>query len=151
MRLIWTIIHSDWCGALPLEPDNILAHVWCEEGWRMSCAFAPDNDDSLIFTDAANAKEKAQEALDAWVQRHTRGWKGERWEQIQMTGNQIKQALSVVAPDLDEDQLESELTILYKPHWVNEDGEDMEAGLYALFTEYPEEGLFGPLKGGAES
>jgi hypothetical protein len=77
MKLLWEIVYADWCGALPLEPDNILAHVWYEKGWRMSCAFAPDNDgqdDAVIYTDAGEAKGKAQEALDAWVQRHTLGW-----------------------------------------------------------------------------
>lgn len=63
-----------------------------------------------------------------------------------MTGKQLEELLDFLAPDRSEEQMESSVTII-KRHdaFTSTDGEFMAAGLYAYLTEYPEEGLFGPL------
>lgn len=151
MKLIWEPIHLDVWGALPSDPDNVLAHVWNSQGWRMSCAFAPDIDDSVIFSSAEAAQEKAQEAMDAWMTKHTLGWKGEQPEtedRIKLNARQLKELLALAAPDAGEEWLAHELIIQRKGHWVTDGGEDMPPGVYAMYFEQPGEGWYGPVKGG---
>jgi hypothetical protein len=57
---------------------------------------------------------------------------------ITLNRYQLQQALSLIA----EDDPNTEIVINQRPHWVSEEGEDMPAGLYASYEEYPEEGLF---------
>ncbi|RDE60969.1 hypothetical protein [Aeromonas veronii] len=67
---------------------------------------------------------------------------------ITLSGNDLIELLDLVSPDReqDPDQLEAKVTIINKPEaFISLDGEDMPAGLYALFTDYPEEGLHGPI------
>lgn len=151
MNLLWETVYQDWCGTLVTEPENILAHVWYEAGWRMSCAFAPDNDDQVIHPSAEEAQEKAQEALEAWVTKHTLGWKGEKPEtedRIKLNARQLKELLALAAPEAGEEWLDHELIIQRKGHWVTDRGEDMPPGVYAMYHEQPGEGWYGPLNGG---
>lgn len=62
-------------------------------------------------------------------------------QNIFMNAHQLRNALDFVNPDgaNDTDQLESELTIQWRKEAVFE-GENYPAGLYANFTDYPEEG-----------
>jgi hypothetical protein len=82
MKLTWESIHGDLCAALPSEPDNILAHVWNYEGWRMSCAFGTTDEEGLTYSCPEAAQLHAQELIDGWVERHTWGWKSQETESI---------------------------------------------------------------------
>jgi len=63
-----------------------------------------------------------------------------------LSGNALKQMLEYIAPDDTAEQLESEITLVEKDEFVSTDGEPMKVGYYICMTEYPEEGLFGPLE-----
>ena len=65
---------------------------------------------------------------------------------ITLTAKQLREALEFVNPDeSDADQLETEVTITQREAFTSTDGDDMPAGLYVHLTEYPEEGVHGPL------
>jgi len=67
---------------------------------------------------------------------------------ITLSGNDLIELLDFISPDREQDseQLESEVTIIQKREaFTSLDGEDKSAGLYAFLTEYPEEGLYGPI------
>lgn len=69
-----------------------------------------------------------------------------------LSGKNLLELLDFISPDRDSDpdQLECELTIFHMAEkFTSTDGEDHPAGLYACLTEYPEEGLYGPI-GSAE-
>lgn len=62
---------------------------------------------------------------------------------LHITAGQMRDALSLAGDD--EDSHETELVLSRLPARVSEDGEPMEAGLYAWLADYPEEGCYGPL------
>ena len=59
---------------------------------------------------------------------------------ITLTGAQLRDALEMCGGEL-----ETEITIMYREAFVSTDGEAMPAGMYAYDTEYPEDGVNGPL------
>jgi hypothetical protein len=62
---------------------------------------------------------------------------------ITLTGEQIRNLLYLVNPDLDDpDQLETEATIQWMPARISDEGEPMKAGYYAWINDYPEDGVF---------
>lgn len=66
---------------------------------------------------------------------------------ITLTAKQLREALEFANPDGAEDaeQAETEVTITRRAAFKTTDGDDMPAGLYVHLTEYPEEGVYGPL------
>ncbi|HGE8241194.1 hypothetical protein LZT27_14645 [Aeromonas veronii] len=67
-----------------------------------------------------------------------------------LSGKDLLELLDFVSPDReqDPDQLECEVTLFHRDSpFTSTDGEDHPAGLYAYLTEYPEEGIFGPVGG----
>lgn len=67
---------------------------------------------------------------------------------ITMNAKQLRDALDYINPDgiENEEQQEEELTFLVKEaDFVSEDGEKMKIGVYCFLTEYPDEGIYGPL------
>ena len=66
---------------------------------------------------------------------------------LTLTAKQLREALMFVNPDGAEDanQVETEVTITRRMAFTSTDGDDMPAGLYVHLTEYPNEGVFGPL------
>ncbi|WP_429169353.1 hypothetical protein [Aeromonas hydrophila] len=69
-----------------------------------------------------------------------------------LSGKDLLELLDFVSPDReqDPDQLECEVTLFHRDSaFTSTDGEDHPAGLYAYLTEYPEEGIFGPVGGPA--
>lgn len=71
-----------------------------------------------------------------------------RKDGITLSAAQLRDALDFVNPDGpdDQDQLEAEVTILWLDAGQSaEDKQDMAAGYYAYLTEYPGEGVYGPL------
>lgn len=64
---------------------------------------------------------------------------------ITLTAHQLREAAEFGSPDGDPEQAETELTIQWMPERTSEDGEPLAAGFYAYYTEYPEEGVYGPL------
>lgn len=69
-----------------------------------------------------------------------------------LSGKGLLELLDFVSPDReqDPDQLECEVTLFHRDSaFTSTDGEDHPAGLYAYLTEYPEEGIFGPVGGPA--
>lgn len=70
---------------------------------------------------------------------------------ITLSGKQLMDALSLIrgggpARELTPDELETEIDIQNMKAWHDkEEGREMPAGLYANLSEYPEEGLYGPL------
>lgn len=65
-----------------------------------------------------------------------------------LSGKDLLELLDFVSPDReqDPDQLECEVTLFHRASaFTSTDGEDHPAGLYAYLTEYPEEGIFGPI------
>ncbi|MGU5889752.1 hypothetical protein [Aeromonas hydrophila] len=71
---------------------------------------------------------------------------------ITLSGKDLIELLDFISPDResDPDQLGCEVTILHKAEpFVSTDGEAHPAGLYAYLTEYPDEGIYGPI-GAAE-
>ena len=67
--------------------------------------------------------------------------------QITLSAMELRDALGFVNPDGpdDADQASSQVTITQREAFTSDDGEAMPAGLYAHLTEYPEEGVYGPL------
>jgi hypothetical protein len=67
--------------------------------------------------------------------------------EITLTARQLRDALDFANPDGPEDlaQMDTEVTIVQREAWVSGEGEKMLAGLYAYITDYPEEGVCGPL------
>jgi len=61
---------------------------------------------------------------------------------ITLTGQQIVELAEFAVPDNIGSQLETEITIEWNPGGRTdpETGDKIEAGYYAWFTEYPEEG-----------
>jgi hypothetical protein len=161
MNLIWQTVHGDLCGALPSEPENFLAQVWNYEGWRMSCAFGTTDEEGLTYGSPEAAQLHAQELIDAWVEKHTRGWKDEEHDTLKceqrpernlvLNARQLKALLALAAPDDSDEWMDHELIIQERGHWVSDEGVDMPPGIYALYFEQPEEGWYGPVKGGAEA
>ena len=66
---------------------------------------------------------------------------------LTLTAKQLREALVFANPDgsEDTDQAEIEVTITRRMAFKSTDGEAMPAGLYVHLTEYPDEGVFGPL------
>jgi hypothetical protein len=66
---------------------------------------------------------------------------------LTLTAKQLREALVFVNPDGvdDANQAETEVTITRRMAFTSTDGDDMPAGLYVHLTEYPDEGVFGPL------
>lgn len=65
---------------------------------------------------------------------------------VTLTGRQLRDALELAAPDSgDAEQLDTELTIVWREAWTSNEGDKMPEGYYAYYAEYPEEGSFGPL------
>jgi hypothetical protein len=65
-----------------------------------------------------------------------------------MNVKQLRDALDYINPDgtENEEQQEEELTFLIKKdNFISEEGEKMNKGIYCFLTEYPEEGIYGPL------
>ena len=65
-----------------------------------------------------------------------------------LSGKDLVELLDFISPDREQEpeQLESEITIFQKLEaFKSTDGEDHPAGLYAYLTEYPEDGLYGPI------
>ena len=63
---------------------------------------------------------------------------------LTLSVSQIRTILSSVS-DGSVDSLETDVTIFYRGAWIDEEGNTNPAGLYWCFSEYPEEGVFGPL------
>lgn len=59
---------------------------------------------------------------------------------LQLTGHQLLEALDFLAPDRDEDQMESTLCVALRDGGIDMDGQAYEAGLCCWLEEYPEEG-----------
>ena len=109
MKLIWQTIHGDLCGALPLEPENFLAHVWNHEGWRMSCIFETTDEERLTYGSAEAAQLNAQELMNAWVERHTLGWKDQSPDTLKREQRaELLEALEGVIRVADRDTVEFE-------------------------------------------
>jgi hypothetical protein len=66
---------------------------------------------------------------------------------ITLDAAQLKEALEFINPDGDSipEQLETELTFIKKDKFLSSDGEECKPGIYCFLTEYPDEGLHGPL------
>ena len=66
---------------------------------------------------------------------------------ISLTANQLREVLEFANPDGadDLDQSGTEVTITQRAAFTSTDGDAMPAGLYVHLTEYPEEGVYGPL------
>ena len=66
---------------------------------------------------------------------------------LTLSARQLREALEFVNPDgaEDADQVEAEVTITQRAAFTSTDGDSMPAGLYVHLTEYPEEGVYGPL------
>lgn len=66
---------------------------------------------------------------------------------MQLTGHEIKELLNFVNPEAEADleQLDASVTLIEREEFVSTDGEQSAAGVYAIWDEYPEEGLYGPL------
>lgn len=65
-----------------------------------------------------------------------------------LNGKALCELLAFVCPDHERDpgQLETEVTLIqHASPFTSADGERLPAGLYAVLTEYPEEGIYGPL------
>ena len=60
---------------------------------------------------------------------------------------QLRDALDYANPDGPEatDQLDTEISIDFFPERISVEGKPMPAGFYAWLTEYPDEGVYGPL------
>ena len=58
---------------------------------------------------------------------------------ISLNGFQLRAALEFAAPDGDDEQLESEVTIQYGPARTDDDGTEA-AGMFCWISDYPEEG-----------
>lgn len=71
---------------------------------------------------------------------------------VTLTALNLRNALDFVAPDFetDEDQRESEVTIVWAPDRQSIDGDHLPAGYYCWLADYPEEGCI-PLDQGAWS
>lgn len=68
---------------------------------------------------------------------------------IELSGAQLKDALDLIAPDGDDEQLAQSVVIEWKEKGqlnAELDDEVSPAGFYACYAEYPEEGwiLLGP-------
>lgn len=64
---------------------------------------------------------------------------------VTLSGNALKEMLSLIAPDGSEDQLEAEIILVEKDAFISTDNESMPAGLYVCLADYPDEGLYGPI------
>lgn len=66
---------------------------------------------------------------------------------VTLNAKQIRDLLNYVNPDGPEyeDQMETDVSIDWMESRTSEEGEPMSAGYYAWLTEYPEEGVYGPL------
>lgn len=67
-----------------------------------------------------------------------------------LSGKQLIDVLDFLCPDrdTDEEQTENEVTFIEeKEDFVSTCGENMKAGVYVYLTDYPEEGLYGPVGG----
>ncbi len=66
---------------------------------------------------------------------------------LTLNAKQLREALEFVNPDgpEDQDQVEAEVTITQRAAFTSTDGEEMPAGLYVHLTDYPDEGVYGPL------
>jgi hypothetical protein len=67
---------------------------------------------------------------------------------ISLNGQVLLELLEFIAPDheTDKDQLETEFCLFEKTEpFEASDGSMMKPGVYAYLTEYPEEGIYGPL------
>ena len=65
-----------------------------------------------------------------------------------LSGKQLIDVLDFLCPDRDTDkeQTESEVTFIEKEEdFISTDGENMKSGVYVYLTDYPEEGLYGPV------
>lgn len=66
---------------------------------------------------------------------------------LTITAGQLLDALEMLGRIENLEDRETELTITQMEEWTDsEENQTMPAGLYAYFTEYPEEGLWGPLE-----
>lgn len=63
---------------------------------------------------------------------------------LTLTAQQLREALVFANPD-GTDEAETEVTITHRMAFKSTDGDEMSEGLYVHFTEYPDEGVFGPL------
>lgn len=98
----------------------------------------PVHEQSAALTWPISTAKGAIDALDAWLAATPAA--GDESGQITLTAPQLRQALDFVNPDKgDADQQEDRLTIAWAKESTSE-GETRPAGLYAWFTEYPEEG-----------
>jgi hypothetical protein len=71
-------------------------------------------------------------------------------QQLTISGAQLLDALTLITGDskrrhLGGDEEETEITIEHMKAWRDKEDGPQPAGLYAYLTEYPEEGLYGPL------
>lgn len=66
---------------------------------------------------------------------------------VTLSGHELKDALSFVNPDGDDDkeQLEQDVVIVWRDEFTSDDNESMPAGYYAALCDCLEEGLYGPL------
>lgn len=67
---------------------------------------------------------------------------------ITVNAKALLELLEFAAPDheSDEEQLDSKITLIQRTEpFTSTDGEHCAAGVYAYLTEYPEEGLYGPV------
>lgn len=67
---------------------------------------------------------------------------------ITVSAKALLELLDFAAPDResDADQLDTEITLVGRTEpFTSADGEHCAAGVYAYLTEYPEEGLYGPV------
>ena len=66
---------------------------------------------------------------------------------LTLSAKQLREALEFANPDgaADLDQVETEVTITQRAAFTSTEGDAMPAGLYVHLTEYPDEGVYGPL------
>jgi hypothetical protein len=77
MKLTWDIRYGDYVGFLAEEPEIILAHIVVDHGYWLSSCFAGVEEEKCEQPGLEYAQIRAEELMDAWVQRHTLGWKDE--------------------------------------------------------------------------
>ncbi|VUF54090.1 hypothetical protein [Escherichia phage Fraca] len=67
---------------------------------------------------------------------------------ITLSGKDLMELLDYISPDRESDpeQLETEVSVIKMDKtFASSEGDIRPAGVYAYLTEYPEEGLYGPI------
>ena len=120
-------------------------------GWK-------EKENTQLTQDLDAARREIERLKDAHVQRGllledvlARNAPGRN--SITLNAKQMREVLTFVNPsgsDVNDEtvafELETPVTIEYMPERTSNEGENMPAGLYAYLTEYPEEGVHGPLE-----